>query len=125
LRSSDCNRNTVRNRGDIKLEALPEGLREEYKSRLRGGKLILGLNDVYDLLDKLGDPVGHRYVQGRGKLLNALMKRNNSIFAHGITPLGEGEYREVRETLGGFLERTANEISVKIDVPQLPREGIV
>ena len=111
--------------GDIKREALPEGLWEEYKSRLRGSKLVLGLNDVYELLDKLGDPAGHCYVQAREKLLNALMKRNNSIFAHGITPLGEGEYREVRETLGGFLERTANAIAVKIDVPQLPQEGIV
>ena len=111
--------------GDIKREALPEGLWEEYKSRLRGSKLVLGLNDVYDLLYKLGDPIGRRYAEQREMMLNALTKRNYSIFAHGIRPLDENDYREVRETLGGFLERTANAIAVKIDVPQLPQEGIV
>ncbi len=112
--------------GNIPLDHLPAELRETYKNRVRDkDKLILGLNDVYKLLQELGDPVGEHYSKNREKVLNTLLKRNNSLFAHGITPLANGDYREVKDTLGGFLASAAAMIGINITLPQLPQTGIV
>jgi len=112
--------------GNIPLASLPEELRETWKCRLRANdKLILGLNDVYELLGHLGDPIGAHYSNNRERVLNALTKRNNSLFAHGSTPLVGGDYQEVRDTLGGFLTNAAQIIGIDISLPQLPQEGIV
>ncbi len=112
--------------GSIPLESLPEALRETYHTRVReNGKLILGLNDVYELLNKLGDPVGTHFVKNREKVLNVLLKRNNSIFAHGTTPLTEEDYDKVKDTLGEFLKSWAQMIGIDINMPQLPQTGII
>ncbi|MDI9571333.1 MAG: TIGR02710 family CRISPR-associated CARF protein [Pseudomonadota bacterium] len=112
--------------GSIPLEGLPETLQGAYKSRVReNNKLILGLNDVYELLGKLSDPVGKAYEGNRERILNSLSKRNNSLFAHGTAPLEEEDYQEVLDNLGGFLTGTARMIGVDIDLPQLPQAGIV
>ena len=44
--------------GDLKLEQLPEHLHDEYRCRIRDGKILLGLVEDYELLLKLGDIFG-------------------------------------------------------------------
>lgn len=110
---------------NILLTDLPEDLRREYESRIReDNKLILGLKEDYELLLKLKDPVGRKYDEQKSKIIDALSKRNNSIGAHGLEPLGEGDYRNVKETLHGFIENISKEIAIDIQIPQLPKEGI-
>jgi len=112
--------------GSIPLESIPETFREIYQNRVRdNGKLILGLNDVYELLGKLGDPVGEHYVKNRERVLNALVKRNNSLFAHGTTPLTEEDYGLVKETLEGFLKSEAQIVGIDLGMPQLPQSEII
>jgi len=65
--------------------------------------------------------LGYRYGRQRERILKALLKRNNSIFAHGITSLTENAYGKVRETLVGFIAKVAEEIGISIALPELPR----
>ncbi|MEN3053008.1 MAG: TIGR02710 family CRISPR-associated CARF protein [Candidatus Methanosuratincola petrocarbonis] len=56
------------------------------------GKLKIGLKDKYSLLKDLGSPAGSLYDDSLKRLLD---KRNISILAHGINPVGEEAYRSL------------------------------
>ena len=111
--------------GEVKLEQLPSRLQAEYAGRVRGGKLILGLREDYDLLHKLDDPVGKGFKQREAEIVNALTQRNYSISAHGLTPLGEQDYLQVREVLEGFMMEMGRQLGVGLEVKQLPTADII
>lgn len=111
---------------ELKLTDLPDNLRPVYKTRVRdNNRLLLGLHDDYELLLKLNDPVGTQYALQKYKIINVLKKRNDSIFAHGLKPLEQIDYREVRKVLGGFIDEASKAISISCTIPQFPQEGIV
>jgi hypothetical protein len=110
---------------ELTLEQLPKHLHEEYKGRIRDGKLLLGLRDDYDLLSKLGDPFGKNFKQNEGRIIDAIKRRNSSICGHGTTPLKEDDYVFVNERLKGFIMETANEISLNLEMEQLPGRTIL
>lgn len=101
-------RHEISNSGSVPLESLPEPLREKWKSKAdRHGKLRLGLQDVYELLNALGDDVGKRFVDlGLHRPEHSpLTARNQSILAHGFQSANEQVFRRLREAaikLGGF-----------------------
>lgn len=112
--------------GDFRLDDLPEHLRDEYAPYVRDkGKILLGLRDDYELLHKLGDPVGAVYMEKKNALLEVLTKRNQSISAHGLTPLAESDYRLASRFLNDFITGIARQQGINLDVPQLPAEGIL
>jgi CRISPR-associated protein (TIGR02710 family) len=82
----------------VPAEAVPEALREEWSGRIREGYLMLGLQDDYALLAALGDVLADRF---RSLGLNSddkkspLQVRNNSICAHGDTPVPEASVRQL------------------------------
>ncbi len=111
---------------DLKLEQLPEELKDEYKCRVRDGKILLGLVEDYELLFKLGDPFGKKFEQNKGRIIDAIKRRNKSISGgHGTTPLGEEDYLFVKERLKGFIFETAEEMGVKMEMEQLPVKDIL
>lgn len=110
----------------ILLTNLPENLQKQYMSRVREkNKLVLGLQEDYELLSKLNDPVGQKYFQQKKEIKDALSYRNNSISAHGLKPLDENDYRYVKDTLQGFIESASKEINIDFKIPQFPQEGIL
>jgi len=112
--------------GKLKLKELPKELRSEYKRYTReGDRLALGLREDYELLHRLDDPIGDMFKQNEGKILDALNYRNSSIFAHGITPLEEKDYRLVSDRLKGFILEAAQKIGLNLELKQLPREEIL
>lgn len=112
--------------GQVNLEELPEHLRPEYsKYAKEEGKLLLGLREDYELLHKLQDPVGIAFKENEGKILGALTYRNLSIYAHGITPLEEKDYKLVSDRLKGFVQKAARKIQVDLKIEQLPRDEIL
>lgn len=114
------------NSSEMKLSDLPAELRPKYASRVReNNRLPLGLRDDYALLADMNDPVGVRFAGRSKKITDILKKRNDSIFAHGIHPLADSDYRKVKETLAGFIAECASEIGIEYVVPQLPREGMI
>ncbi len=112
--------------GQVNIEELPDSLKPKYSQYAKeNGKLLLGLREDYELLQKLQDPVGIEFKEDEGRILGALTYRNSSIYAHGITPLEEKDYRLVSDRLKGFLLRAARKIQVDLKIEQLPRDEIL
>ena len=112
--------------GDVPVESLPDDLRSEYESRCDdNGNLLLGLRDDFELLNKLDDSVGNVFKESEDHIVNALQARNYSILAHGLKPLTEKEYRNVKNTLVGFLQNSASAIKQRIEFQQFPRLEII
>jgi len=112
--------------GEMKLGNLPAEIRPKYQTRVReNNRLLLGLRDDYALLADLNDPIGTLFESRSRKITDILKKRNDSIFAHGVRPLSDSDYRKVKETLAGFIEESAAANGIEYCVPQMPQEGIV
>jgi len=111
--------------GDLRLNQLPKDLRDEYKEHLRDDKLILGLRGDYELLSKMRDPIGRTFEEREARIIDALTRRNSSIGAHGLIPMGERDYRLVKDSLGGFIMEAARGIGLDLKVEQLPGSEIL
>jgi CRISPR-associated protein (TIGR02710 family) len=112
--------------GNVEVNGLPAEHREAWRSRMRDdGKLVLGLREDYQLLEQLGDTVGEVWKPQEARVMDSLKRRNESIGAHGLSPMGETDYTKVYEALTHFLAAAAESISVKLDAPQLPGEEIL
>lgn len=73
----------------------------EFRSQLRvsprdDGTVALGLKNTYNLLAALGDPLGPMY--DTLHMQEELQIRNDSILAHGWTPIDEKGYQRLRQT---------------------------
>ncbi len=111
------------NTSDLDVNALPGRLRRRYEAwrDARDGKIKIGLRQAYDLLADLDDPLGRAWRAHEKRVLNALKKRNASILAHGSTPLAEGDYQEMAQVVGAFMEAGLAALGVKVVAPQFPR----
>lgn len=109
--------------GDLDLQRLPEPLRAGYEARRErdDGKIKLGLQEAYELLVALDDPLGHVYAGMRKPLANALKHRNGSILAHGSTPIDERGYLDLAGQLETLIEQAGPAIKMGRAPRQFPR----
>ncbi|MBM4094756.1 MAG: TIGR02710 family CRISPR-associated protein, partial [Planctomycetes bacterium] len=79
----------IDNTKKIPLERVPSPLREEWQSRARDNAVMVGLQDAYLLLKQLGDPLGEQFFASglADREGSPLTSRNDSILAHGFTPI--------------------------------------
>ena len=99
---------------DIDVSLLPEQFREHYeKKRASNGRIQVGLTDDYELLAILGHPVKQVWEGWRERILYILNKRNYSFLAHGMEPVSEKDYLEVKETVWSFISDCDQAISSK------------
>lgn len=84
---------------------IPEGLREEFVRRYsrEDGRLKLGLEAGYEVLEALGDELGRRFSEGRRRLRSWTNRRNESILAHGKRPVSEEDFKGFYEFSLEFL----------------------
>ncbi|HXF69997.1 MAG TPA: TIGR02710 family CRISPR-associated CARF protein [Thermoflexus sp.] len=113
--------------GDVKPELLPLEIRPRYENRQkmqaalgRDRTLKLGLWEAYELLVDLDDPVGQVIKEQEGPLRDVLSRRNQSILAHGTSPIREEEYRRIHEIVVGLIEAGLKAINVQVEAPQFP-----
>lgn len=110
---------------NIDLERLPLDCREEYKARFKtGSKIAIGLTDDYDLLARLENPIGPVWTSWRSKILDILKKRNYSFLAHGMNPLTQLDYLEVKDKVWAFITECDSVLENKPnlqDAVQLPK----
>ncbi len=104
---------------DLKLDLLPEAVRAKYTGR--EGKIKLGLQEDYDLLIGLDDPLGNAFAPERKKMLAVLEKRNASILAHGVQPCDEAIYNDMHSKTLRLLNDGLTALNVKAESPQFPR----
>ena len=55
----------------------------------------IGLLAAYELLSAVKDPLGAFFAEHKGRLLYVIEKRNQSLFAHGLTPIDVETWTEV------------------------------
>lgn len=79
---------------DVELNLIPESLRGVWMTRAEGGKIRLGLQDVYALLDQLQDQVGKTFRELKldDPQHSPLTTRNQSILAHGFDRVSESVF---------------------------------
>jgi CRISPR-associated protein (TIGR02710 family) len=91
--------------GDIDIAKVPEHLQEFClrKKDQSKGKIQLALRDSFELLADLEDPFGLNYREHRNRITDALVCRNNSLFAHGFSPISESDYSRVNRIISEFI----------------------
>ena len=91
--------------GELDLKRIPEELHEKYNQyrSLATGKIELGLDKSYKLLEDLQDPLGQHYQENLQKVRNALTGRNHSFLAHGFTPVSGEDYENAGKVLIKFI----------------------
>jgi len=110
--------------GNLNPTLLPEILQAKYEAlREQGekGKVKLGLRQDYELLAELADPLGNVYQEYSKRLLQALNYRNESILAHGQTPIARDRWLEMYQASADFIQAGLQAVNVRLDAPQFPQ----
>jgi CRISPR-associated protein (TIGR02710 family) len=94
---------------DLNVASLPIELQAQYEAQRdpKSGKIRLGLQEGYNLLITLRDPLGEAFAHVRGPLSNALTTRNSSILAHGLTPIAKAAYDDLFAQVETLLQIAA------------------
>jgi CRISPR-associated protein (TIGR02710 family) len=89
----------------VRWDAAPPSLQQEWlPRRSKEGTLMLGLRDLYRLLHALGDELGQRFEDSPlSSDKSPLEARNNSILAHGNSPLTLDSYEGFRKALEALM----------------------
>ncbi len=114
--------------GNVRPESLPEPLRPRYEERQKlqvalgwEQTLKLGLWEAYHLLAELDDPLGKIFKARENHLRDALSRRNESILAHGTSPIREEEYRRIHGIVADLINEGLQSIGVQVEAPQFPQ----
>jgi len=93
---------------DVDPSTLPNRLREEYeRKRDAEGKIKLGVHGSLTLLQEIEDPLGK--LKEEAEFKDLLKRRNSSILAHGLEPVGERVYRRFHSRIVEVLESVIGE----------------
>ena len=97
--------------GDIKPKQIPESIRKEYIRKFsKGGTLKVPLEACFMLLREKGDPIGERYINNKTKLMKLINSRNNSILAHGFSPVKKETFDKFLALVLKFTEINESEL---------------
>ena len=86
----------IEDTGDVPRDKIPTVLRCELGTG--DAKIKVGLHTSYQLLAAHGDMIGQRY-QGDRCLQDLLRRRNTSILAHGLRPVEQKDYLDLRDAI--------------------------
>jgi len=75
---------------DVPFAKIPAELRHIFSDRT--GKIRIGLEMDYGFLDAFSDELGKKFKNDKA-LRNALTRRNESIYAHGLEPINKADYQ--------------------------------
>jgi hypothetical protein len=64
----------------------------------------LPLTGNYELLKKIGNPVGTVWAKQKSKVLNILEKRNYNFLSHGMNSIGKRDFQVMLEETCSFSE---------------------
>jgi CRISPR-associated protein (TIGR02710 family) len=107
---------------NVDLEKIPLFARKEYAVKQdENGRIRIGLHSSYKLLQYLDQDLGKNFVSDN-RLKDLLKKRNDSILAHGLTPIAQENYTELYEktfTLARELTPQIDDLMKKAEFPRL------
>lgn len=93
------------------VDKLPPSLAESFKGQ---SEAKLGCQNGFELLASMeDDPVGRVYAGHRNHVKDALLARNESFLAHGVTPISRERYEQVLSRLEAFILEAVREATGK------------
>ena len=98
---------------DLSSAAVPEASRtwlEDLRDP-RSGKVRIGLFAAYQLLADMGDPLGRYFTDNRRRLHQVIERRNQSLFAHGLTSVDGEAWRKTGPTWRSWLQGALAEVN--------------
>ena len=111
---------------NVDVSQLPDNIRSTYEEKRDvKRKVQLQLVGNYELLEKLGHPVGMVWEKQKSRILNVLEKRNYSFLAHGMNPVGKTDFAAMFQEVCSFIEACDDVMNNKRgfkDALQLPRK---
>ena len=96
----------IENTGDVPPDKIPPDLVDELKPT--EGKIKIGLDKDYQLLAAKGDDMGKKFIEDK-KLKDLLKKRNDSILAHGLSPVSKEDFEELKDKTIPYAQSTVIE----------------
>jgi len=104
---------------DLDVSLLPGSCRGYYEAkRSPKNKVQIALADDYNLLVDLRNPVGKVWCQWKEKIIKVLEKRNFSFLAHGMIPLTENDYQDVKPVVWDFISECDESLGIKEGLKQ-------
>jgi len=87
--------------GNLRPDQIPKSLQPKLLPRFNkeSETLKIGLEDSWELLLSLGDPIASAYQQNRDLLRKIQVARNESLLAHGFTPVSESTYEKLKTAI--------------------------
>lgn len=85
---------------------VPEQLREDFTRKYKDntGHLKLPLQATFQLLREVRHPAGNRFYKNKKKIKNIQSNRNQSILAHGISPVSDSAVQSIFNTISEFVQ---------------------
>lgn len=106
---------------NVELDKIHVYLENKYeKMRDEKGKIKLGLNRDYELLNDMDDELGKKFSENK-KLQNLLKKRNESILAHGLTSVSKETYEELYPIVLEFAKIVIQNIEKLMENSKFPK----
>lgn len=99
----------------LDVDKLPRHLHEKYREMLKLQReefLQLPLYKSWELLAELETPAGAAFAARREKMMKLLLIRNSSIFAHGLSPVGEKDAREFYDYVCDLLAQVEDRMKI-------------
>jgi CRISPR-associated protein (TIGR02710 family) len=90
----------------------------------RRGNLVVGLYSAWKVLSQLDGPLAESAREIEKELMNFTQRRNSSIFAHGVTPVGESDFVTNRNWVKEAVIRPFLNVAFKgtEPYPQIPND---
>ena len=94
---------------------------DELEKNRKYGKIKLGLRDSYKLLAKMDDDLGIYFMENENHYKPVLAERNDSILAHGTTPVLGENYSNFEELVFNLANILDNKIENFIKESEFPK----
>jgi hypothetical protein len=93
--------------GKVDVSRIPDTIKAKVEKESNGDSNIkIGLLMAWDVIAAFGDdPLGACFQPERATLWDFLSVRNQSLFAHGATPIGERDFRQHAPLVQAFLQK--------------------
>lgn len=92
------------------------------KKKNEEGEIKIGLQDDYELLDELEDPIGKVYKDMKGRFTDTIKIRNLSKLAHGNNPVKEEDWRNFLSFFEEFINKCLEKINLKFEEVEFPKK---
>ncbi len=106
---------------DIDMRKIPEKHKEKYNQLKdkKTGKIKLPLYKSYELLSDIDDEIGKKFYENE-ELQKYLRVRNDSVLAHGITPITQELYEKLLKATIDFIKDVFPDIENLMRISEFP-----